>query len=168
MPVVYGPGNIDVSGAEILLVSSATKQGLANDFRQVVNIQFVGLQLDHLTLDLTEEGTWETIWQTDRDLAMLKATSCGKTNIYVYPLRQFPRFIPRNYIGHLFDALVGRCHRDTSKIPLAGNLYFSKFIWRPSSSILPNDIAKQFGQQQVNVHQHLLALRHCKSPTKQK
>ena len=61
VPVVRGPGDIRVSRAEIFYGSTATKKGAANNIRWVVNPWFVGLQPDHLTLDVPEEGTWETI-----------------------------------------------------------------------------------------------------------
>ena len=60
-PAVCGPGDIRVSRAEILHGSTATKKGVANNIRWVVNLWFVGLQPDHLNLDVLEEGTWETI-----------------------------------------------------------------------------------------------------------
>ena len=110
VPIVCGPGDIRVSKAEILHGSTATgtKKAVAHNIRYVVNPWFVGVQPDHLTLDVPQEGTWETISQTHRDLTTLKATRSGQTNIHGQPVGKFPGSVPLNYISHLSDTLVGR------------------------------------------------------------
>ena len=114
------------SRAEILHGSTATKNGVANNIRWVVNPWFVGLQPDHLTLDVPEEGTWETISQTHRDLTTLKATPSGQTNIHGRPLGKFPGSVPLNHISHLSHALVGRSRWDDPLVKREAGLVLGK------------------------------------------
>ena len=75
---------------------------------------------------MPEEGTWESISQTHRDLTILKATPSGQSNIHARPVGKFQGSVPLSNINHPSDTLVEHSRWGDSLVELEVELVLGK------------------------------------------